>query len=75
MRGVLVRPVHAVTNLGVTRDLFASLQEVTTDVARRHELRGYVSGSLRNKVEAYVQIRKDLNRAGSWRRSASCSPC
>ena len=65
MRGMLVRPVHAVTNLGVTRDLFASLQEVTADVARRHGLRGYVSGSLRNKVEGYVQIRQDLNRAGS----------
>ena len=38
---------------------------MATDVARRHGLRGYVSGSLRNKVEGYVQIRKDLNRAGS----------
>jgi uncharacterized protein len=65
MRGMLVRPVHAVTRLGTTRDLFASLLEVTADVARRHGLRGYVSGSLRNKVEAYVQIREDLNLAGS----------
>jgi hypothetical protein len=65
MRGMLVRPVHAVTSLGTTRDLFASLLEVTADVARRHGLRGHVSGSLRNKVEAYVQIREDLNRAGS----------
>lgn len=64
LRGVIVRPVRAATSLGATRDLFASLQEVVAATASRHGLWGGVAGSLRNKVEAYLQIRDDLNRAG-----------
>jgi len=64
-RGLIVRPVRAVTSLGAIRDLFARLQALVADDARRHGLWGGVSGSLRNKVDIYLQIREDLNRSGT----------
>jgi predicted RND superfamily exporter protein len=64
VRGVIVRPLRGVTSLGATRHFFGRLQALVAETARRHALRGYVSGSLRSKVEAYLQIRQDLNRAG-----------
>ena len=65
LRGVLVWPRRGVTSLGAIRDLYARLDSIVSDEARRCGVRGGISGSLRNKVDAYLQIRDDLNRCGA----------
>ncbi len=65
LRGVLVWPRRSVTSLGAIRDLYARLDSIVSDEARRSGARGGISGSLRSKVDTYLQIRDDLNRSGA----------
>jgi uncharacterized protein len=62
--GMLVAPKEGVTSLGATRDLLLRLERITDDVAQRHDLWGGVAGTLRNKVDTYVLVMRDLNAAG-----------
>jgi predicted RND superfamily exporter protein len=63
--GMLVRPRLGITSLGATRDLCARIEGIAAEVGRRHGVWAGVSGSLRNKVDIYTQIREDLNRSGT----------
>lgn len=65
LRGLVVRPRKAVTSLGAIRDLYSRLDVVAQATASRHRVWGGVSGSLRSKVDVYLQIRDDLNRSGT----------
>ena len=64
LRGILVWPRRSVTSLGSIRDLHARLESIVSGVAHGAGVRAGVSGSLRKKVDAYLQIRDDLNRSG-----------
>lgn len=65
LRGLVVRPRKAVTSLGAIRDLYSRLDAVVQSTASRHRVWGGISGSLRSKVDVYLQIRDDLNRSGT----------
>ncbi len=65
LMGLIVRPKKGVTSLGATRDLFQRLAKLADDTARENGVTSWVSGSNRNKVDIYTQIRDDLNRSGT----------
>jgi uncharacterized protein len=65
LMGMLVRPRKGVTSLGATRQLYVVLEEIAAAASREHGVWAGVSGTLRNKVDVYNQIRSDLNRSGA----------
>ncbi len=64
--GMLIRAKKGATSLGATRKLFRKLDALAQKVAKSHAVWGGVSGSLRNKVDIYDQIIRDLNVSGTF---------
>ncbi len=63
--GLVIRPQKGITSLGATRDLFLRLTQLAAEAAGEPGVTAWVSGSNRNKVDIYDQIRQDLNRSGT----------
>ncbi len=63
--GLLVRPARAVTSLGETRRLYERLLRLAESTGRELGVAAWVSGSNRNKIDNYLQIREDLNVSGT----------
>ena len=63
-QGVFIRPSRGVTSLSESRRLFARVERVANDVAREFQLETEVRGSLRNKIEEFDVIVRDLRRTG-----------
>lgn len=65
LMGLIIRPQKGITSLGATRQLFRRMTQLAEEAAGAQGVTAWVSGSNRNKVDIYDQIRQDLNRSGT----------
>lgn len=63
--GIIVRARRGVSSFGDVRRLYDSLTTIADEEARRDGLWSGVGGSLRNKINEFKLIRKDLNTSGT----------
>jgi predicted RND superfamily exporter protein len=63
-QGVFIRPSRGVTSLSESRGLLAQIERIANDVASEFHVETEVRGSLRNKIDEFDVIVRDLRRTG-----------